>query len=89
MNIRKVAMLASVIGLLAASTTGCAVHTHAPPASPVVRTGKVWVPGHWEGNGPNRHWVSGHWKKSGKSRWVRGHWEGQGPNRHWVPGHWT
>ena len=31
-----------------------------PPARP--HANSVWVPGHWEGRGRNRHWVPGHWR---------------------------
>ena len=32
----------------------------APPHRPHAQS--HWVPGHWEGQGRNRHWVNGRWK---------------------------
>lgn len=33
-----------------------------PPPRPHAHS--VWIPGHWEGRGRNRHWVPGHWRQS-------------------------
>ena len=43
---------------------GCATSTPPPKVEPPPppRPGWVWVPGHWEGKGQDRHWISGEWQ---------------------------
>ncbi len=38
-----------------------ALNVGPPPARPHAHA--VWVPGHWEGRGRNRHWTPGHWRQ--------------------------
>ena len=96
---RKLFFLILVIGFFTVGQTSAQVIVAVKPVRPAVvvakpakvRTGYIWVDGHWRYNQRQARyvWVKGTWIRAKRNhRYVAGHWVSTRSGYKWVPGRW-